>query len=239
MLENLLLLDIETVPAEQGFQALSPDLQALWSEKFTKIAPDSEDIAAGYSQKAGIYAEFGKIICISVGYFHKEANVLHLRLKSFSGVMEAPLLKAFFELLQYFAQKKPGFQLAGHNIREFDVPYICRRAVVNQLVLPPSLEFHGRKPWEVNLVDTLQLWRFGDVKHYTSLKLLAAILGIATPKDDMDGSMVSKVYWEEQDLPRIVTYCQKDVVTVAQLILRFKGMPLLQPADIVIAPPHS
>lgn len=233
-LDQLLLLDIETTPAVAAFTDLPQQLQSLWLEKITKIAPDSADGAEDYANKAGIYAEFGKVICISVGFFTLENNRYQLRLKSFYDDDEAIVLSGFLELVNKFHTKYPRFQFAGHNIREFDIPYICRRSIIHQLSLPQPLQLHGFKPWEVPMLDTLHLWRFGDYKNYTSLKLLTAILGIPTPKDDIDGSMVAKVYWQERDLPRIATYCQKDVAAVAQLVMRFKGVPLLREEDVVI-----
>jgi predicted PolB exonuclease-like 3'-5' exonuclease len=192
-----------------------------------KIAPET-DGAEGYAARAGIYAEFGKIICISVGHFHQEHDRYHLRVKSFYGDEEKEVIDAFLNLADQYAARKKELLFAGHNIREFDIPYICRRAIINQCHLPDILQLHNLKPWEVRMVDTLHLWRFGDHKHYTSLKLLAAILGIPTPKDDIDGSMVAETYWKDHDLQRIAIYCQKDVITVAQLLLRFKGLFLLQ-----------
>ena len=124
--------------------------------------------------------------------------------------------------------------LSGHNIKEFDVPYVCRRMLVNGIKLPNILNIFGKKPWEVLNIDTMDLWKFGDYKSYTSLKLLAALFGIATPKDDIDGSDVGKVFWIDNDLERIVTYCQKDVLTVAQLLLKFKGLPLLDDDQVTI-----
>ncbi|WP_291914064.1 ribonuclease H-like domain-containing protein [Chitinophaga sp. CB10] len=233
-LDQLLLLDIETTPATAALDHLPAHLQELWREKNTKIAPVSEVEDDGYANRAGIYAEFGRIVCISVGFFHLENNRYQLRLKSFANEDEVTLLQNFFELLTKFQEKIPKFQFAGHNIREFDIPFICRRSVIHQLSLPQSLQLHGLKPWEVPVVDTLHLWRFGDFKHYTSLKLLTAVMGIDTPKDDIDGSMVGKVYWETKDLQRIATYCQKDVLAVAQLLLRFKRLPLLPAEDVVI-----
>ena len=233
-LDQLLLLDIETTPAVAAFDDLPLQLQSLWMEKITKIAPDSANGAEEYATKAGIYAEFGKVICISVGFFTLENNRYHLRLKSFYNDDEAVVLTGFLELVNKFYTKYPRFQFAGHNIKEFDIPYICRRSVIHQLSLPQPLQLHGFKPWEVPMLDTLHLWRFGDYKNYTSLKLLTAILGIPTPKDDIDGSMVAQVYWQEHDLPRIATYCQKDVAAVAQLVLRFKGVPLLKEEEVVI-----
>lgn len=234
LLENLLFLDIETVPAEQTFKTLSNHMQGLWSEKFTKIEPDSEDAAQGFQNRAGIYAEFGKIVCISAGYFYEASGQKKFRIKSFFQEEEAALIKSFLETTNQFARKIPGFLFCGHNIKEFDIPYICRRAIVNGLDLPEQLHLYGKKPWEVNMLDTLHLWRFGDHKNYTSLDLMATVLNVPTPKDDIDGSKVAEVYWQQRDLSRIATYCQKDVLTVAQLLLRFKQLPLLTEENIEI-----
>ncbi|MET3880576.1 ribonuclease H-like domain-containing protein [Chitinophaga sp. OAE865] len=233
-LDQLLLLDIETTPAAPAIEHLSEDMQQLWREKMAKTAPVSGNDDSAYVDRAGIYAEFGKIVCISAGFFSLENNRYQLRLKSFYHDDEAVVLSGFLELINKFYAKYPRFQFAGHNIKEFDIPFICRRSVIHLLSLPQPLQLHGFKPWEVPMLDTLQLWRFGDFKHYISLKLLTAVMGIDTPKDDIDGSMVGKVYWEEKDLERIAAYCQKDVLAVAQLLLKFKRLPALTPEDIII-----
>lgn len=233
-LDQLLLLDIETTPLTASFDHLSDELQALWLEKNAKIAPESENAFENFSEKAGLLAEFGKIVCISAGFFFTENGHYQLRIKSFYGNDEKELLSGFLELTHKFFTRHPRFQFAGHNIREFDIPYICRRALINGLSLPVSLQLNNFKPWEQPLLDTMQLWRFGEFRNYTSLKLLAAVMGIPTPKDDIDGSMVGKVYWETGDVKRIADYCQKDVLTVAQLLLKFKGLPLIEKDGISI-----
>lgn len=232
-LDQLLLLDIETTPGVSSFDHLSERMKPLWLDKIAKTAPESANGEEAYADRAGLYAEFGKIVCISVGFFYVENNRYQLRMKSFCDDDEKVVLNSFLELINKFHIKFPRFQFAGHNIKEFDLPFICRRSVIHQLSLPQPLQLHGFKPWELPMLDTMQLWRFGNYKDYTSLKLLTAILDIPTPKDDIDGSMVGKVYWEERDLERIAGYCQKDVIAVAQLVLRFKGVPLLQPDEIV------
>ncbi|HEX5023956.1 MAG TPA: ribonuclease H-like domain-containing protein [Agriterribacter sp.] len=234
-LTNLLVIDIETVPGVPDFQLLPENMQGLWQDKISKTMPENTLPEDSYLQKAGILAEFGKIICISTGFFyHESAEKLCFKLKSFSGDDEAALLLAFVELLNTFREKRGVFSIAGHNLKEFDIPYICRRMLILNIPLPDCLQLSGKKPWETNLVDTMELWKFGDYKNYVSLKLLAAVLGIDSPKDDIDGSMVKDVYYKEKDLPRIVTYCQKDVATVANIILRFKHLPCLDKANITI-----
>lgn len=230
---NVLFLDIETVPGNAQYSNLDETWQYLWKHKAKSILKKydeevtDEDGAACYD-RAGIYAEFGKIICISVGIFRrdKETKELSVRLKSFADDDEAVLLREFSELLNKHYSLPDRHFLCGHNIKEFDIPYICRRLLVNQLPSPALLNISGKKPWETkHLLDTMELWKFGDNKSFTSVKLLAAIFGFPSPKDDIDGSDVARVYYEEKDLPRIARYCEKDVVAVMQLMLKFKRMP--------------
>ena len=198
--------------------------------------PENFSPEESYQKKASILAEFGKIICISTGVFYEDKGKrLCFKLKSLYGDNEAEILKQFVELVNTYSRLHRDFQFAGHNIKEFDIPFLCRRMIINNISLPEYLQLSGKKPWETNMMDTLQLWKFGDYKHYTALKLLAACLGIASPKDDMDGSLVRTVYYEQKDLKRIVDYCQKDVVTVARLLLKLQGMELLPEENIFIA----
>jgi DNA polymerase elongation subunit (family B) len=231
-LENLFVLDIETVSSVPDWNQLDDTWQNLWTEKIVKQLPDGETAETFYPKRAAILAEFGKIICISAGYFRNHQGRFTFRVKSYSGDHESELLKAFLSDAGQWQSAKKQAAFAGHNIREFDIPYICRRLVINGIPIPAWLDFQAMKPWETNLVDTMQLWRFGDFKNYTSLNLLAACLGVPSPKDDIDGSKVGEVYWVEKNLPRIVEYCQKDVVTVAQVLLRFRNLPLLSEGDV-------
>lgn len=233
-LENLLLIDIETVSEYATFEELNEDWQVLWKEKVQRSLPEDVTATEFYPQRAGVMAEFSKVICISVGYFKREAKAIQLRLKSFYGDDEKILLQDFIAALQKMEINSNKWSFTGHNIKEFDIPFICRRLLINSLQIPPFLDFQNMKPWETNMIDTFQYWRFGDYKHYTSLKLLAAALNVPSPKDDIDGSMVGDVYWKEKNLERIVTYCQKDVVTTANIILRFKNLPLLADDQVEI-----
>lgn len=233
-LENLLLIDIETVSEHATFNELHEDWQSLWKEKVIRSLPEDVTAEEFYPHRAGVMAEFSKVICISVGYFKKEDKTIQLRLKSFYGDDEKILLQDFIAALQKMEANNNKWSFAGHNIKEFDIPFICRRLLINGLNIPPFLDFQNMKPWETNMIDTFQYWRFGDYKHYTSLKLLAAALKVPSPKDDIDGSMVGDVYWKEKNLQRIVTYCQKDVVTTGNIILRFKNLPLLKDDQVEI-----
>lgn len=230
-LNDILFLDIETVPQEESWENLSKTNQELF-EKKTQYQRKEEFTAEEFYHKAGIWAEFGKIICISVGYFVDVENEKQLRVTSFYGDDEHKILTDFKVLLDKHFAKKANI-LCAHNGKEFDFPFIARRMIVHQIELPKKLNLFGKKPWEVPHLDTLELWKFGDYKHYTSLKLLTSILGIPSPKDDIDGSEVAKVYYQEKDIERIVRYCEKDTVAVAQILLRFNNENLVKAENIV------
>ncbi len=233
MLNDLFIIDIETVPIVQRFEQLQPEWQQLWNDKISKTVPENTSSEESWQMKGGILAEFGKIVCISTAYFYEDENRNHcLKVKSISGDDEIELLQAFTDLCFKMYKHNKNFQFAGHNIREFDIPYICRRILINKLPLPEFLWLHDRKPWETKMFDTLSWWKFGDHKHYTSLHLLANVLDVPTSKSDIDGSMVQQVYYQEKNLPRIVAYCQRDVIVVANIILRFKNLPLLKEEHI-------
>lgn len=230
-LKNVLVLDIETVPQYSSYDQLDENWQKLWAKKMNSHIK-GDVTAADVYDRAGIYSEFGKIICITVGFFKKKKNEYSFRLKSFYGDDEKTLLIEFSELLNS-KYNTENHLLCGHNSKEFDFPYIARRCLINGLPIPFIIDNSGKKPWEVKHLDTMDLWKFGDYKSYTSLNLLAAVFGINSPKDDIDGSQVWSVYWIDKDLERIKTYCQKDVVTVAQLLLKFKGMELLKEENVI------
>lgn len=229
-LENILFLDIETVPEVPCFSDLDLTKQDLWAHK-SQYQRKEDESAEDFYERAGIWAEFGKIICISVGYFTFKGDIRNLRVTSFHGD-EISILKAFKNLLiSHFSD--PKHLLCAHNGKEFDFPYITRRMIINNIKLPYKLSLFGKKPWEVPHLDTLELWKFGDYKTYTSLKLLTHVLGIPSPKDDMDGSEVYRVYYEENGLDRIITYCEKDTIAVAQVLLRLRGDALLTDEEII------
>lgn len=231
---NILFLDIETVPQFSSYNELPEDWRQLWDTKSNSLVKYHEgQTNETLYPRAGIYAEFGKIICISCGVLQGGGEQRKIILKSFACDDEKLLLRQFREMLTKWAAGEPKY-LCAHNGKEFDFPYLCRRMIVNNLPIPSILNISGKKPWEVNHFDTLELWKFGDFKSFTSLNLLAHTLGIQTPKDDIDGSMVWEVYWKEKNLQRIVTYCQKDVVTVAQILLRMNGEALIKPENIEI-----
>ncbi|TWO33924.1 3'-5' exonuclease [Seonamhaeicola sediminis] len=229
-LENILFLDIETVPEQQYFSDLDKEKQILWENK-SQYQRKDDFTAEEFYDRAGIWAEFGKIICISVGYFNFHGDTRKFRVTSFYGD-EITILKEFKNLLiTHFSQTK--HLLCAHNGKEFDFPYIARRMIINNIELPYKLNLFGKKPWEVPHLDTLELWKFGDYKTYTSLKLLTNVLGIPSPKDDIDGSEVYSVYYGENNIDRIIQYCEKDTIAVAQIFLRFQGEDILDDDEII------
>lgn len=232
-LNNILFLDIETVPQYASYDLLPGEMKFFWNKKaeMLKKDRDAESPESSYP-RAGIYAEFGKIVCISCGIISGFGDEKKLTLKSFCCEDERIILSDFCDLLLKWTG--PEKVLCAHNGKEFDFPYLSRRMVINKLPVPAMLQLAGKRPWEIPHIDTLELWKFGDYKSYTALNLLACIFEIPTPKDDIDGSMVWNVYWKENDLHRIVTYCQKDVITVAQVYLRMNGEALVKVENIDI-----
>ena len=236
-LEKILFLDIETVPGSDDFDKIPERLQHLWSDKVEKTKARMPDryakgasIADTYRQDAAIFAEFGKIVCISVGYIYDFMGERHFKVKSYYNDEEKILLEEFGQMISHW--EKPDRNICGHNVKEFDMPYIARRMLINGISLPNILNIAGKKPWEVQFIDTLELWKFGDFKNFTSLNLLTAVFDIPTPKDDIDGSMVGSVYYETGNLKRIATYCEKDVIATAQVYLKIRGQEIIDEACI-------
>ncbi|MCH7399579.1 3'-5' exonuclease [Belliella sp. DSM 107340] len=223
-LSDILFLDIETASSEPSFDALPERIQEEWIKKEKIIKKSDEEIESGslFFEKAGIYAEFGKVICVGVGYFKfdKETEGLSFRTKSFASDSEYDALFEFSDLL-----RKKQWILCAHNGKEFDFPYLSRRILINRIPLPEPLQMAGKKPWEIRHLDTLELWKFGDYKHYTRLELLAAVFDIPTSKEGIDGSQVNDAYYNQNDLQAIREYCLRDVLVTAQIYLAFQGLP--------------
>ncbi|MBI9066390.1 MAG: 3'-5' exonuclease [Salinivirgaceae bacterium] len=236
--ENILFLDIETVSATYKFENLNERFKNLWAKKMSFFMERDGKLAEELYTKAAIWAEFGKIVCISVGYLINKNGKKILRIKSFSDALEKDLLENFGALLNEHFYKDKHF-LCAHNGKEFDFPYIARRMLVNGVQLPKLLNIAGKKPWEVKHIDTMELWKFGDHKHYTSLDLLTELFNVDSPKSEMDGSMVSKAYWEDKKLHKIVAYCQNDVVALCKVFLKFCGKVDLTDLEIEIVEPTS
>lgn len=223
-LNHILFLDIETVPEEEHFHSLDDEMKTLWEHK-TQYQRKDDFSPEEFYDRAGIWAEFGKIVCVSVGYFVVKGDIRNFRVTSFFGD-EKKILRDFNNLLNnHFNQAQ--HILCGHNAKEFDIPFLARRMIINQIPISNKLNLFGKKPWEIPHLDTLELWKFGDYKHFTSLKLMCKILGIPSSKGDIDGSQVGHVFYVENDIDRIVTYCEKDTIAVAQIFLRLRREDLL------------
>lgn len=230
-LDKVLFLDIETVPQTYQFQDLEEKSKEFFEAKTRFMQSEEKSYETLYNERGGIYAEFGKIVCISVGFVHETSHGKQMRMKSFYHDDEETLLKQFKNLLDE-NYNSPYHILCGHNAKEFDFPYICRRMLINGIELPETLNISGKKPWEISHLDTMELWKFGDFKAYTSLALLCHVFNIPTPKDDISGADVARVYFEEKDLERIKVYCEKDVVALIQLFLRMRGDALVEESEI-------
>lgn len=229
-LEDILFIDIETVSQFKNYVEVPESIQHIWEKKFANSSILNQfSVEESYINKAAIFAEYGKIICISIGMYDKIND--EFRLKSFFSKDEK-LLLADFE--KFCTGLKRKFIFCGHNIKEFDIPYLCRRLLINQISIPKILDFQDKKPWEIEMIDTLQLWKFGDYKNYTSLETLTTIFNIPTPKNDIDGSQVGAVYWQEDNLPRIVNYCQQDVIAVIQLYRKIQLQEILESSKFIV-----
>jgi len=232
-LDNILFLDIETVSQQADYTKLEENTKYIWEKKAQRIATDNASVEEIYN-KAGMFAEFGKIVCISVGYIKSENQTRSVRIKSFYGDDEKKILTDFNAMVSKYFNSYEHF-LCAHNGKEFDFPFIARRSLINGLEIPSCLDTRGLKPWEVKHFDTMELWRFGDFKNYTSLETLTHVFNIPTPKDDITGAQVGEVYWKQNDIKRIATYCQKDVIAIVQLFLRFKNERMIDDSNIIYA----
>lgn len=232
-LPNVLFLDIETAPLAYRYTDLDERAQELWSLKTRWVQEREDKSPEEVYERAGIYAEFSKVVCVTVGYFHEQGGSQSFRIKSFCGDDEKELLQGLSVIFKKFFARD-GSLLCAHNGKEFDFPFLARRYVINGIQLPDVLDLAGKKPWEVSHLDTMNLWKFGDHKHYTSVDLLSYSLGIPSPKDDISGADVSRVYHEERDLLRIQKYCERDVITIARILQRFMGKEILKEEDLII-----
>lgn len=236
-LKGIMFVDIETVPVVRAYNNLNESLQKEWLRKAKTIKAEAAqaDPEGAFAEKAGVYAEFAKVVCIGIGSMHEKDGQWSIRLKAITGDDEAVLLRSFSDILQKFMKHYPDIRFCGHNIKEFDIPFLSRRMIIKGIPLPVPMQLQGKKPWEITHIDTMELWRFGDYKNFTSLSLLAAVLGIPSPKGDIDGSMVASVYYNDNDLARIGKYCIQDVLTAAKVYLKLAGIFDIEPTPIIVA----
>ena len=236
-LKGILFIDIETVPTQPDFSLLSERMRAEWTRKAKLIKAGNDENtepATLFGERAGIYSEFAKVVCIGFGSLLQQDNGWKMRLKSLVNNDEKVLLNDFCEVISKFSKHYKDLRFCGHNIKEFDIPFLCRRMVINGISLPACMQVSGKKPWEVSHLDTMEMWKFGDYKNFTSLSLLAEILGIPSPKSDLDGSMVAGVYWKDKDLARIGAYCLQDVLTSAKVYLKLKEIYNIDPEPVFV-----
>lgn len=232
--DHVLFLDIETVPQFENYEELSDRQKKFWDAKSKLISKNTEDSPEQTYDRAAIYGEFGKIVCISSGFIKQQGDKKEFIIKSLHGSDELQILLSFTEIIKRLEQNPGRWFLCAHNGKEFDFPYLCRRMVVNGVSIPSMLDARGKFAKDLQTIDTMELWKFGDYKHFTSLDLLAEIFGIPSPKEIMDGSMVKDVYYKEKDTQKIADYCSKDVITLAQVFLKFKNEPMLSENNIII-----
>lgn len=232
-ISKILFLDIETVRGENQLSDLSEAMQKMWEHKAKSIKLENEEATSveKYEERAGIYAEFAKIVCISCGFVHWQDNKATFKLKSFYGNNEKEILQNFHKMLE----SMKGWKLCAHNGKEFDFPFLGRRFLINQMQIPNILRTQGKKPWETDFIDTMELWKFGDWKSYTKLDLLCAVFEIPSPKDDIDGSEVGKVFWEDKNVEKIAKYCEKDVLATAQVMMKYCLLELIAQKDVVFS----
>jgi len=224
-MKDYLFIDIETVPACAQYDQLSEKMQAFWTKKSSKHFDLPAD--ESFEKHAGIYAEFGKVVCIGLGYLDQQTN--SFRIKTLADHDEQKILT---QLADVFDKSKRKI-LVGHNIKEFDVPFLCRRMLIHQVALPNILQLAGKKPWEVAHIDTLELWKFGDWKNFTSLDLLATLFGVPSSKEIISGAQVGQVYYQSHDLELIARYCASDVLTTARVFTKMQGLPPIEDDQVV------
>jgi len=236
-LRGILFIDIETVPVQPDHHLLTEGMQKEWARKakqLRNVPEENADPAMLFGERAGVFSEFAKVVCIGFGSLQEQNGKWQMRLKTITNNDEKVLLNDFCTMLARFAEHFKDMRFCGHNIKEFDIPFLCRRMIINAVQLPECMQLYGRKPWEVSHIDTMDMWRFGDYKNFTALSLLAEVLGIPSPKSDLDGSMVAGVYWHDKDLPRIASYCLQDVYTSAKVYLRLAGIHNIHPEPVFV-----
>ncbi len=232
-ISRVLFLDIETARSHYSLKDMGTGMQEMWRHKANNLKGEvGNSPEERYINRAAIYAEFGKVVCISFGLVYWQEGKAHLKVKSFYGEDESKILQDFKELLN---DKLDGWKLCAHNGKEFDFPFLGRRYLINQLEPPRVLQVQGKKPWEVPYLDTMDLWRFGDYKNYTRLELLCHVFEVPSPKEEVDGSQVGELFWEQKEWEKIARYCERDVIATVQVFLRFCVLPLIEEEAIMLS----
>lgn len=227
-IQDVLFLDIETVPLYAEYDELEGMEKYLWDRTARYINTEEETDSETYAQ-AGVYAEFGRIVCICVGNIGIDNECEFLKLRCFYNDDERNLLLEFKSFLQ---KLNTATILCAHNGKAFDFPFICRRMLINGIELPEIFVNSENKSSELQHLDTLEFWKFGDYQHFTSLEHLAHLFKLESSKKDIDRGSVQKVYYSQNDPQKIVDYCFNDVVTIAQLLLRFNNQNTIRTENI-------
>lgn len=220
-LNNLLYFDVETAGKYESYEDLAlqnPRLAKLWEKRakyFRANTLGMEEMGDSeiYSQKSGLEPEFGRVVCVSFGVWDGENH----RLTSFYGDNEQEILEKTAKIFSNAVSK--GMKICGHNIKMFDVPFLGKKMIFSGIDVPQNLLLWDKKPWEVPILDTAEFFSFGSWSHkFLGLDLLACSLGIESPKEDIDGSQVHNTFWGEKNYERIMEYCEKDVLTVMDVL---------------------
>jgi len=221
-INKLLFLDIETVGIEEDLDSLHitfPHLSKMWGETgydYCKRRYPNEDLYSNemFIKKAALLPEFGKIVCASVGFISPNGQI---KLDSFVGD-EKDILGNICELFN--SVDKLGFKICGHNIKNFDLPYIGKKMLVHGITLPKILPTYNDKPWETKVVDTKEVWGFNSYIGLSSLDLICASLDVESPKNgDLKGDLLHQFYYsEKKDINKIKEYCEKDVEATIKLV---------------------
>jgi len=228
-LTGMLFFDLETASEHKNLEELreaKPKMADLWAKRSdylrSRWPEDNADKtdAELYDDKAALVPEFNRIVCVSFGRLTWEGLAPSMVIKSYYGSDEISILDG----IENVASKFTKYKMTGHNIKRFDIPVMCKRLLINGYKLPPYLQVHNKKPWEMPFVDTSDAWSFGAWQEgFASLELIMTSLGLDSPKDDIRGEEVSGVFWENQEYTRIAKYCEKDVYSLAQALLKMSG----------------
>jgi predicted PolB exonuclease-like 3'-5' exonuclease len=239
-LEKFLFFDIETSGLESNYERLSEKMQELWSKRSEILRnqlgekyPDNKDKSDSdlFELKSALQAEFGRVVCISFGKIKFVEDEPTIQIISVQDEDESVLLKKAFDII--IKMSKIGVKLIGHNVKRFDIPFLCKRGIINSLELPAPLQVWDKKPWEISITDTSELWSFGAWQEgFASLDLLATVLGIDSPKEQMNGSEVHGYYYSGR-IEEITEYCERDVITLAQILLRLSNLNLIDKQSII------
>ena len=227
-IHKLLFVDIETVGVDEDLDSLhhtNPKLSKVWEETgwdyFKRKYSEDSELSSNqmFVKRAALLPEFGKIVCISVGFIVPSGET---KLDSFYGD-EKNILISTSELLNRV--DKLGFVICGHNVKNFDLPYIAKRMLINNIPVPKILPNYTIKPWESRVLDTKEVWGFNSFGGLSSLNLVCTSLGLETSKEgEVNGSNMHKYYYDSNNIEKIKNYCEEDVKCTINLVKKLKKL---------------